>query len=568
MKSLPAEKRERAEGDNGQRAPFAARAGSPETGSDPLRIAALRRCGRCRMSRAHRHGLGYCARRLRPLRSAGVVPQESSAIRDGAIAALVASLVIGWFFVAKAKLFAGLEYTSDLFSHVELARNWLRGRPLAHENHFGAHFGGHAYYFDLALGPFVAAAGAYGLFAAHGLLLLGASIEATKLLRPMPLLARLAVAFGLLLGPISFWLFDDPIYGWHAELLFLPLSIFFVSAFRRGSRWRWFWALCIVLVREEGAVVACAIHLVCAWGDEVPFSRPNLLRSVRICLVWLAVFLAGVALLTRDSLSSGRLQQAELLLSRALTQPPLRVAFSRSGMEACLLFLTGAVLVPRSRWLATAAAVAPLVAVIALGSAIYASSGPNLLMHGFAWPPRFVMFWSIACAAAASRPTVRSNGRVFALAPWLLVAAASVAGQAIALRALRGEDVWSRLSAAFRGDGRLLAGRLSHAERSFLACLRASIPHRDGVVASGGLFGCFDGDDLIWPDGTANALHGFQFVVCEMRGRLPFDYGCAPVLGRSVASGFVRVDVEGISAAFDPASSAKVAACLPPSGDR
>jgi hypothetical protein len=267
---------------------------------------------------------------------------------------------------------------------------------------------------------------------------------------------------------------------------------------------------------------------------------------------------------TRDSLSSGRLHDATRTLAGALSDPGLRRAFLRSALEACVLLATALVLIPRRRWAAVLAATAPLAAVTILASAIYASSPPNLLVHGLGWPPRFVLFWSVACAGllvAAYGEGRRGAGVSRSAAGFWAAVTVSFAVQGVALQRLRGEDVVFRTSAMLHGSDRLVAARLSVAERSFLACLRNSVPESAGVVASGGLFAYFDRHDLVWPDNTSNALRGFRLVVCETKGRLPFDYGCAGVLSAALTSGFRRVDVAGISVAHDSGLTASVARC-------
>src|SRR5262249_7256609 len=216
------------------------------------------------------------------------------------------------------------------------------------------------------LGPLTNAWGAYGLFAVHALLLLAAFRAADRLLAP-DLARRAAFALAYLFGPIAFWIWDDPTYGWHIELLYLPLAVLFVAAANRGSRVLWVWAAALVLLREDGAVVVCSLELVSTWGRlaAFPWSRRALCPTVRIALVWLAVFGAGFAWLrfTQPELE-GRFGRAAHFVAASL--PGARSALALSVLFALLLLASGLVLAtPRRAALAALGAV-PLLVVAAV----------------------------------------------------------------------------------------------------------------------------------------------------------------------------------------------------------
>ena len=105
--------------------------------------------------------------------------------------------------------------------------------------------------------------GAYGLFAGFLLLLFLAARSSLLFLdRSLAGWTHGRIIFGsLLLGPVGFWFWDNPIYGFHLELLLLPLGIFYTLSMIGGSRWRWLWLALICLTREEGPLFAWSIHL-------------------------------------------------------------------------------------------------------------------------------------------------------------------------------------------------------------------------------------------------------------------------------------------------------------------
>jgi hypothetical protein len=479
----------------------------------------------------------------------------------GATTALVAALLAGWLAV-KVRLFLGLEYTSDLFAWIQLPRNWLQGRPFFYASGPPSAVV-HGYYLSPLLGPLTNAWGAYGLFAVHAALLLAAFRAADRLIAP-DFGRRVAFALAYLFGPIAFWIWDDPTYGWHIELLYLPLAVLFVAALCRGSRARWAWAAALVLLREDGAVLACSLELVRTWGrqDAPPWSRRGLGATLRIALVWLAVFAAGFAWLrfTQPELE-GRFGRAVHFMAASL--PGARSALALSAVWALLLFLSGLVLAtPRRAALALLGAV-PLLVVAVVASGYYGSA-QGIALHGPTWPPRFVMLWSVLGAALLvpagetekGPPGLARSRRGVAIA-----IAASLIAQLALLSAVRGYSPLQRFATALPGSGDLLSARLSAAERSFLGCLRERLPRDTTVAAHGSLFAYFHRHDLVHPQFVAHAWRPPAVVVCETEDRLPWEDDCRSVRKTMLEAGFERAGVEGIKVAAAPDRAGIVRGC-------
>ena len=135
----------------------------------------------------------------------------------------------------------------------------MYGRPLLFENQYGVLTETHNYYAILALGPLTKLFGAYGLFAGFLLLLFLAARSSLLFLdRGSSGWTQTRIVFGsLLLGPVGFWFWDHPIYGFHLELLLLPLGILYALSLIDGSRRRWLWLAPICLTHEQGPLFAC-----------------------------------------------------------------------------------------------------------------------------------------------------------------------------------------------------------------------------------------------------------------------------------------------------------------------
>ncbi|HYG14459.1 MAG TPA: hypothetical protein VEC12_01820, partial [Bacteroidia bacterium] len=208
-----------------------------------------------------------------------------------------------WFFFVKLDLFNKLFYQSDLFSHIQISRTWLEGRPVMHENNYGYHGRLHNYFFDLLMGPAVKAWGGFGIFIIQLLLYIWA------LLYTFPYIYSHSknkfnaglFYFIIFLGPYAFWLYDDPWFGFHTEMLYIPLGfIFFISLVRQQAVISVICGLLMVLVKEDGAVVAACLHLfhLSARNSSNAIStRKWLGKSLFWGVFWLVVFIAGIILL-------------------------------------------------------------------------------------------------------------------------------------------------------------------------------------------------------------------------------------------------------------------------------
>src|SRR4029077_1672951 len=79
------------------------------------------------------------------------------------MALVVGIFILIWVFALKLKAFYDLGYSSDLFVSVQLARSWLDGRGLLHDNCFGNVLASHTYFLLVPLGLVAKPFGAPGL---------------------------------------------------------------------------------------------------------------------------------------------------------------------------------------------------------------------------------------------------------------------------------------------------------------------------------------------------------------------------------------------------------------------
>jgi hypothetical protein len=511
---------------------------------------------------------------------------------------VLALAVISYWLLVKSVLFDRLEYTSDLFGNLELSRSVFEGRPLLWENQFGNHKAFHNLYIAVLLYPLTRFLGAYGLFVAQALLsgwavymVLGRARDTAEWKRWLYWAAVVALA----LGPVAFWICDDPLYGFHYELLFVPLSVLFALSLSKRSRSAWLFAGLIVLTREEGPVVAWCIHVLHEVFSAEPGIRDGKARSTLfrrlawVTLGWLLVFIAGMSLLvTMGATSHGRLGSTMPGVRALLEDATTRSALLASVLDAALLLAAGGLVylagIPRRGLIASALISVVLIIPLTVASSFYKSTGLRDL--GLAWPPRFAMLWGVAlvgCLFAIERaraPALAASRRRRAVA---IAVAASIVAQIAVLGVRRRYDFVSRITLQaffvpnflialivrrstfqdYLSRPRFIAAALSGSEDAFLTCLGRELPQETPVTSTGTLFGRFHRQDLLWPYSLATAWKPPELVVCDEAGRGPplLEYGCLKLAHSLSTTSYETVQVGRLLVRYSGGPKAIVEAC-------
>lgn len=177
----------------------------------------------------------------------------------------LAVFVIIWVFLLKLKTFYALGYTSDLFVHVQLARSWLEGRGLLHDNCFGNQLAIHTYFLLLPLGIIAKPFGAPGL-----LFVLAASVGAvyfwgTRVLRLLGVEGRVALiaAGALLISPFSVAFYQEPSFGFHVEIVVPALClVLFYFLLQQRLIASILTALAVISAKEDAPIAAAMVAIV------------------------------------------------------------------------------------------------------------------------------------------------------------------------------------------------------------------------------------------------------------------------------------------------------------------
>ena len=490
---------------------------------------------------------------------------------------LLALLVLTTWLAVKAVLFRHLEYVCDLFQHLVMSRSVFEGHPFLWEPQAAGLL--HNYPLLPSFYALTAWLGAYGLFVGLAAWTAGALVAVWRLAnRSEPWRRELywTIVFALVLGPVGFWLWDDPTYGWHTQMVFVPLGILFATCLITGTRLAWVAAALIVLNREEGALIAWAIHVLFVTMGPSPdgapgpgrwWAAPQARRVLLITAVYALAFGANMAwLLARQpSIAGSRIGvTVGQATSPAWADPAARGEIASAVLDIAWLLLSGLVItlagLRPARVARVAVVIVPLVATGMIGMLAYATGGP-MRYHGLAWPPRFVMVWTVfvaAClfaAAFARRP--RFASRATRLAVCVAVGLASVAAQHLALKSRRDYDGAARIATVALRRSELASGALTMKEEAVLRCLGARLPRGTLVKAPAYLDGRFHRQTPLadWPEA--------QLVVCDVspRQRWPIAASCADK-GRIVtATGQVATGELWI--AYEPGLKPVVDACVP-----
>ncbi len=184
----------------------------------------------------------------------------------------------------------------------------------------------------LLWGPLIYAWGAYGAFAIQLSLLLISYILLLRYIGQQLPKWAVWMVICVLLGPVWFWFNEHPGIGWHPELTYFPLLLLFLLALL-NERTDWFLitAILIVLVKEDGALLAGVVHVAYVCLQYLAVHRQQsvfgVLREKRFWLVgsvWAGLFLVGMLLLSYKNNvvePEPRLQQALLVIKAGVYNP-------------------------------------------------------------------------------------------------------------------------------------------------------------------------------------------------------------------------------------------------------
>jgi hypothetical protein len=212
-----------------------------------------------------------------------------------------------FFLIVKIALYDKLEYELDIFSILQLSRDYWLGKPFLYENFYGDNKAIHNYYLVPIFSPLTLILGGKGLFIAGFLLMLWALYLVSRLLKELPWGKGLLFLM-LFFSPTAFFLWDNFRFGWHPESFYYPLAIVFMAALILNRKFSaWVAAICIILNREDGILIALSIYIIYEAAKNKDTAWILMKRMVPVIIVGGIIFLTGLLVLSLFSSGESRI---------------------------------------------------------------------------------------------------------------------------------------------------------------------------------------------------------------------------------------------------------------------
>lgn len=443
------------------------------------------------------------------------------------LAVFFASLgMLIWYFAAKLTIFEKLGYQSDLYTHLEICRGWLQGRPIMHENCYGYHSQFHNYFFDLLMGFIVKPFGVYGLFSIQF------GLYVIALLYTFPVLYKhketlnhklLVGAFYIIIycGPFGFWLYDNYHYGFHTEMLYIPMGfVFAVSLFKKQHWVSILFALFMVSVKEDGAVLVACIHLLyiaLQWVSGAITQKRWLVQSLLWGSVWVAVFAIGMLYLkTQTEPGKDRLTEAFTQFAKFSTQEKIDYFLPIFKSFGLLLLPFGVILLLMKQinykaWLWWLAFLVPITAVNIVSGFVYFPSQ----YFSLTWIPRFSLTMSLFLAMG-------SFSLLWFSKPWFrpkFIIIVSIVGISFWLFSWQKDLLQSEKNYSYHFTTQKIFGE-QHPYEYYphwkkMGDIAEVLPVMYPVSPPHAMFGAFHMQDVIWTERIYNAWVPPRMIICD-----------------------------------------------------
>ncbi len=439
---------------------------------------------------------------------------------------VIVNTILFIFLISKITIYSQLDYTSDFFTMLELSRSWFRDGTFMFEPAFGFHAAIHGYYFMLLFYPFTLMANGYGVIVAFFLLLFITAYYARKL-------SISWTVWFFLVSPAAYWIYDDFIYGFHCELLYLPLGILLAISVALSNRVVMFIvAAGMMLIKEDAPILIWSI-LSASLIFTNESNKEILKKFLIISLVCGVLFLINLSLLSllnvlySEAETKGRMLVALTQAVNSIKNGQFNTQFF-SLFHALLLISSLFILcpiraIPKVGFVFIITSI-PLFAISFIGAMHY---DPTDSIHTITWPPRIVtvltLFISCTIFASQQNPSLFFSSKYLVYTQILII----VALQSYVLSITRGYEILDRLQ-PFRHfrHTKSIINYISKNELAFLDCLAHHTSGDISVLTEPHLFALFEHTKMLWPNRSLSKGMKPDLLVCALEGRYPFPVGC------------------------------------------
>ncbi|MEO5570687.1 MAG: hypothetical protein ABIT08_09860 [Bacteroidia bacterium] len=432
------------------------------------------------------------------------------------------------FFIYKITMYSLFYYQHDMFSVISSGCGWIYGHPLWWDNRYGVTPAIHFSFIAPLLSPFIILMGGKGLFLVHALIYFMAFYWALQGSSDQNILKkRIAVVFVFFISPYALWLFDDPFFGWHIELLFLPFSVFFVLALISKKSWlAVVCALPLVFTKEDGCVIACCIHLLYALSENTQ-QQIKWKQLFKITSAWLVVFIICLFIIkffndfkpTRVETTFNEFYHDESLFNAAY----FRKIIWQILVMLLPLFLISFFILNNNNFFKLILFIIPVL-IIGIISGLWYSGNAYFSVS---WVPRFVEIMGLMLAGIF----IFLNKQLYIESfkkkiPTQILVITVIMLQVISLNMARDYKLLTEIRKAYANT---LYSTVTPADAGIIRCIAARTPNHFNVAVPFEYFSLFDKNDLTWFDHPENAPQkNPDLVILEDTskfGEYKFDYG-------------------------------------------
>lgn len=322
-------------------------------------------------------------------------------------------------------------------------------------------------------------------------------------------------------GPFAYWLYDNPHYGFHTEMMYIPLGFVFAVSLYKKQHWvSVLFALLMVSVKEDGAVMVASIHLLfiaLQWTAGKITLKRWLLQSLLWGGVWVAVFVAGMIYLKAQTQEGqDRLTEAFQHFSEFSSDEKLDYFLPIIKSFGLMLLPFGVVLLLMKQinykaWLWWLAFLVPITVVNFISGFVYFPAQSFSLT----WVPRFSLTLSLFLAMGSfsllmfSRPWFRppfvSLIAAFGIAFWLF------SWQKDLLKSEKGYSYQYTTEQIFKE---------AHPYTYYphwkdMGKIAGVLPDMYPVSPPHALFGAFHMQDIIWTERIYYAWTPPRMIICD-----------------------------------------------------
>ena len=401
-----------------------------------------------------------------------------------------------FFLVVKMALYDKLEYELDLFSILQLSRDYVLDKPFLYENSYGDNKAVHNYYLMPLFAPLTLIFGGKGLFVGGFLLMLWALYLAVALLKELPW-GKAVLFLMLFFSPTAFFLWDNFRFGWHAETFFYPLSIIFISALMLNRKFpAWASATFIILNREDGILIVLALYIMYEAAKSQEKIWAFFKRMVPAMVLGGIIFMGGIVLLHLFSGEESRINATMKRFLENYTHERLMIYFwdsAKNWFFLCgLVWILALYFMKKQTFLFwSMVCLAPIIAVNAYAGAYYFAD-PR---YGINWAPRLAgTYGFLMSILLVSMYYGKNDGKT--KSPFILPCVGLIVFllQMLTLRNVPYQNFEYRLNLAFF----LPAQKEDERVIDELKKLSSRIPTSYPVRLDWNIFALFDHTDFMW----------------------------------------------------------------------